>query len=305
MAANILTNIDPRNYDHLLHIVESIKKQVGCEVANGEIGIICGSGFGPVADLVTNATIIPYAQIPGFKTTGITGHRGNLVFGTLHGKRVICVQGRFHPYEHDTDLALCSLPVRVLHLLGVKVLIVSNAAGGISSNIRQGELMIIKDQIFLPGLAGRSPLVGVQDPRFGCRFVSMHDAYEKELRVLAQRIAWQVLGKTLHEGVYAMVGGPQFEAPAEVALLKTVGADAVGMSTCHEVTVARQCGIKVLGFSLITNVANLNVDDAVEVCSDEVLDTAKEVGDTASQFVAAVVGALINHNNSLPMSNSS
>ncbi|CAI5449832.1 unnamed protein product [Caenorhabditis angaria] len=231
--------IDPRNYDDLLAVVASIKEQVGSEIAHGEIGIICGSGLGPIGDSVENPTILPYAKIPGFPVTHVVGHKGNLVFGTIRGKRVVCLQGRFHPYEHNMNLALCALPVRVLHLLGVKTLIVSNAAGGISSKFQYGDLMIIKDHIFLPALAGFSPLVGVNDSRFGERFVSVHDAYDKTYRNLATQIA-QRNNMRLFEGVYVMSGGPQYESPAEVQLFKTVGADALGMSTCHEVTVARQ-----------------------------------------------------------------
>ncbi|CAI4228125.1 unnamed protein product [Auanema sp. JU1783] len=276
--------VNPRSYDDLLAVVEAIKSQVGEEKSYAEIGIICGSGLGPIADEVEDAFVLPYEKIPGFPVTHVVGHKGNLVFGSMSGRRVVCLQGRFHPYEHAMDLALCTLPVRVMHLLGVRTLVVSNAAGGINPNFQFGDLMLIKDHIFLPGLAGFSPLVGVNDPRFGARFVSVHDAYDKPLRNLAQSLAKDE-GLTLHEGIYVMSGGPQYESPAEVLLFKTVGADALGMSTCHEVTVARQLGIKVLGFSLITNIANLDADNSVEVSHEEVLQTAKEGGARASAFV--------------------
>ncbi|KAK6015911.1 purine nucleoside phosphorylase I, inosine and guanosine-specific [Ostertagia ostertagi] len=198
------------------------------------------------------------------------------------------MQGRFHPYEHNMNLALCAFPVRVMHQLGVKRMVVSNAAGGVNPKFKYGDLMLIKDHIFLPGLAGFSPLVGLNDGRFGARFVSVHDAYDKSLRKLAKDIARRQ-GILLHEGVYCMSGGPQYESPAEVMMFKTVGADALGMSTCHEVTVATQCGIKVLGFSLITNIANTDVDNAVLVSHAEVLQTAKEAGDRASKFVKEII----------------
>jgi purine-nucleoside phosphorylase len=147
------------------------------------IGIICGSGLGDLADMVENATILPYSRIPGFPTTNVIGHKGNLVFGDLCGKKVICQQGRFHPYEHDMDLPLCSVAVRIMHILGVRTLIVSNAAGGINPAFDFGDLMLIKDHIFMPGLCGFGPLVGLNDPRFGPRFVSVHDAYDIDLRL--------------------------------------------------------------------------------------------------------------------------
>ncbi|UMM31438.1 hypothetical protein L5515_012913 [Caenorhabditis briggsae] len=290
-AAEHDQKIDPRNFDDMLAIVASIKEQVGEETARAELGIICGSGLGPIGDTVQNATILPYSKIPGFPTTHVVGHKGNMVFGQLGGKKVVCLQGRFHPYEHSMDLALCTLPVRVMHQLGVKVMIVSNAAGGINTVLRHGDLMLIKDHIFLPGLAGFSPLVGCNDPRFGARFVSVHDAYDKQLRQLAIDVGRRN-NMTLYEGVYVMSGGPQYESPAEVSLFKTVGADALGMSTCHEVTVARQCGIKVLGFSLITNIANLDADQSVEVSHEEVLDIAKQAGERASRFVSDIIQEL-------------
>uniref|UniRef100_A0A1I7WN27 Purine nucleoside phosphorylase n=1 Tax=Heterorhabditis bacteriophora TaxID=37862 RepID=A0A1I7WN27_HETBA len=280
--------IDPRSYDDLLAVVASIKEQVG-EKAHADVGIICGSGLGPIGDQVENPIILPYEKIPGFPTTHVVGHKGNLIFGKMNGKRVVCMQGRFHPYEHNMDLALCAFPVRVMHQLGVRTMVVSNAAGGVNPKFRYGDLMLIKDHIFLPALAGFSPLVGVNDTRFGARFVSVHDAYDKSLRVLAAEIASKQ-NIRLFEGVYVMSGGPQYESPAEVSLFKTVGADALGMSTCHEVTVARQCGIKVLGFSLITNIANLDADNSVEVSHEEVLQTAKEAGHRASMFVKEVIG---------------
>jgi len=170
----------------------------------------------------------------------------------------------------------------------VKTLIVSNAAGGINPKFAYGDLMLIKDHIFMPGLCGFSPLVGVNDPRMGQRFVSVHDAYDITLRKLAKSIAAQQ-NIRLHEGIYVMSGGPQYESPAEVCLFKVVGADALGMSTCHEVTVARQCQIRVMGFSLITNIANNDADSAVEVSHLEVLEAAKMASARACAFVEGVI----------------
>ncbi|WKY05767.1 hypothetical protein Q1695_006178 [Nippostrongylus brasiliensis] len=283
-------HIDPRSYDDLLMVVDSIKNQLGNK-AVADIGIICGSGLGPIGDQVEEPTVLPYEKIPGFPSVKVVGHKGNLIFGKMGGKKVVCMQGRFHPYEHNMDLALCAFPVRVMHLLGVKIMVVSNAAGGVNPNFKYGDLMLIKDHIFMPGLAGFSPMVGLSDPRFGARFVSVHEAYDKSLRKLAMEVA-KKQGIRLFEGIYVMSGGPQYESPAEVSMYKRLGGDALGMSTCHEVTVATQCGIKVLGFSLITNIANTDVDTSVVVSHEEVLQTAKEAGNRASQFVKEIIRQL-------------
>uniref|UniRef100_A0A7E4W760 Purine nucleoside phosphorylase n=1 Tax=Panagrellus redivivus TaxID=6233 RepID=A0A7E4W760_PANRE len=280
-------DFDPRSYDDLIMLTESVRRQVDLKEVP-TIGIICGSGLGKIGDCIKDAQILPFKQIPGFPTTHVIGHKGNLIFGYLGGKFVVCLQGRFHPYEHGMDLALCATPVRLMHQLGVKNLIVSNAAGGVNPKFNYGDLMLIKDHIFMPGLCGFSPLVGVNDPRFGPRFVSIHDAYDRQLRQLAQNVA-KDLKIVLHEGTYVMSGGPQYETPAEVVFFKTVGADALGMSTCHEVTVARQCGIRVFGFSLITNIANTDADNSVEVTHEEVLEAAREAGDHACTFVTEII----------------
>uniref|UniRef100_A0A7E4VDH6 Purine nucleoside phosphorylase n=1 Tax=Panagrellus redivivus TaxID=6233 RepID=A0A7E4VDH6_PANRE len=281
---------NPRNYDDLIKLTESVRKQVDLKEVP-TIGIICGSGLGGIGGHIKDAQTLPFKQIVGFPTTSVIGHKGNLVFGYLGGKYVVCLQGRCHPYEHGMDLALCAMPVRLMHQLGVETLIVSNAAGSANPKFNYGELMIIKDHIFMPGLAGFSPLVGVNDPRFGARFVSLNDAYDRQLRQLAQTVA-KDLNIVLHEGVYVMSGGPQYETPAEVVFYKTVGVDALGMSTCHEVTVARQCGIKVLGFSLICNICNTDAEKSVDVSHEEVLKAAKFSGDNACSFVIEFISRL-------------
>ncbi|CAJ0937329.1 unnamed protein product, partial [Mesorhabditis belari] len=271
--------IDPRSYEDLLIIAATIREIAG-DRAQADIGIICGSGLGGLGNL-----------IPGFPPLHVPGHKGIMLFGRIAGHRVVCLQGRFHPYEYNMNLALCALPVRVIHQFGVRTLLVSNAAGGINPNFQYGDLMLIKDHIFLPGLAGMSPLVGINDDRFGARFVSVHDSYDRSFRKLALDVATNQ-GIRVFEGIYVMCGGPQYESPAEVSLFKTVGADALGMSTCHEVTVARQCGIKVLGMSLITNIANLDADNSVEVSHEEVLQAASENGARAAQFVKGILEKL-------------
>lgn len=284
------SHFNPKDYDQIYELAMTIKNMANLEV-NPSVGIICGSGLGDLADLLQNPVVIPYSKVPGFPTPSVVGHKGNLVFGQLQGKEVMCLQGRFHPYEHDMDLALCTVPVRIMHILGVKTLMVSNAAGGVNTAFHYGDLMVIKDHIFMPGLSGFGPLVGLNDPRFGPRFVSIHDAYDINLRKLALKIAKEQKIR-VHEGVYCMSAGPQYETPSEVKLYKVVGADALGMSTCHEVTVARQCGMRVFGFSLITNIANQDVDNSVEVSHQEVLDTARAASDRACRFVSQIVSEL-------------
>ncbi|CAD6194311.1 unnamed protein product [Caenorhabditis auriculariae] len=281
--------IDASNFMDNVAVAKAIKLQIG--EFKPEIGIICGSGLTPIGEQLEKAIIVPYSQIPGFPRAEVPGHTAALAFGELEGKKIMCMLGRFHPYEYNMDLTLCSMPVRIMHLLGVQTLIVSNAAGAINRNFEFGDLMLIKDQIFLPGLAGYSPIVKLKDPHFGNCFVSMHSAYDKSLRTLAKKVAKDIDLK-LHEGIYVMSGGPQYESPAEVMLYKTVGADALGMSTCHEVTVARQCGIRVVGFSLITNIGNLDADNAAEVTHDEVLDVAKFAANHATKFVRQLVKEL-------------
>ncbi|KAI6176301.1 Purine nucleoside phosphorylase [Aphelenchoides bicaudatus] len=236
--------------------------------------------------------VFPYDKLPHLPKASVVGHKGELIYGKLMNKQVICFSGRFHSYEHNMDLALCSLNVRIMHYLGAKVLIATSAAGGINPNFNVLDLMLLKDHIFTPGLAGLGPLVGLNDPRFGPRFVSVHDAYNLEFRQLALGIAKQ-LGIRLHEGVYVMSGGPQFETPAEVKLYETIGADALGMSICHEVTVARQLSMNVMAFCLITNVAKSTVENAVEISHEEVLQAGKDASARASKFLAKFVETLM------------
>ena len=284
--------VDPRNYDDITKVVQSIIAQVGEDKAKSDIGLILGSGMGNIADLLEDKIVVPYEKILGFPSTSVQGHAGNLIFGTIHGKRVVCQAGRFHPYEHKMDLALCAMPIRVMDQLGVRTLIVTNAAGGVNKSFHYGDLMLIKDQIFLPGLAGFSPLVGEHDKRYGGpRFVSMHEALDKDLRVLTKDIANR-MSMRLMEGVYVMSGGPQYETPAEVRLYHAVGADALGMSTCHEVVVAKQCLMKVVGFSLITNIANHDVDNANNVNHLEVIDAANKQGGKGVDLISALVKEL-------------
>ncbi|KAL1128914.1 hypothetical protein AAG570_013448, partial [Ranatra chinensis] len=216
------------------------------------IGIICGSGMGDLAESVETPTIFEYKDIPNFPTSTAIGHKGRLMFGILNGTQVMCMQGRFHPYE-GYSLKKCSMPVKVMRLCGVTHLIASNAAGATNQEYEEGDVMVIKDHISLMGFAGNGPQVGSHDDRFGPRFTSMNNAYDGAVRRVALELARQV-GLHVREGVYTAVGGPNYETVAEVRLMQTFGVDAIGMSTVHEVITARQLGMTVFAFSLISNV---------------------------------------------------
>jgi len=227
-----------------------------------DVALILGSGLGNLASEIRDAIGIPYAEIPHFARSTVPGHAGRLLIGKLEDVPVVVMQGRFHFYE-GYALDVLTLPVRVMHLLGAETLIVTNAAGGVNPVYRPGDFMLIRDHINLPGLAGMNPLIGPNDERFGERFPPLAHAYDAELRTLAQSVAANWSEITLHEGVYVMVGGPSYETGAELRFLRTIGADAVGMSTAPEVVVARHMGMRVLGLSLITNTATGDETEAV------------------------------------------
>jgi purine-nucleoside phosphorylase len=248
------------------------------------VGLILGSGLGDLAERVEGAARTPYAEMPGMPRPGVLGHAGELVVGQLGGRSVAALRGRVHLYEGH-DAATVAFPVRVLHSLGCQTLIVTNAAGGLNPTFAVGDLMAIEDHIFLPGLAGLSPLVGAP----GERFVSMVDAYDRRLIELAVGCG-ERLGLALRRGVYAMVAGPSFETPAELRLLTVVGADAVGMSTAPEVVVARQLGMRVLGLSCITNMALPEARKPVD--HREVLETGQRVKGEFARLITSVLEAL-------------
>ncbi|HKT38859.1 MAG TPA: purine-nucleoside phosphorylase [Ktedonobacterales bacterium] len=218
-----------------------------------QVGIISGSGLGSLADALDQPIALPYTAIPHMLPPTVAGHDGQLVLGTLAGIPVAVLRGRLHLYEGYTPQQI-TFPLRVLGLLGIKTCILTNAAGGLNSAIEAGSLMMIRDHIGFPSMAGLNPLSGPNDERFGPRFPAMTDAYDPALREKMLAAASQH-GVALAEGVYAMVSGPNFETQAELRMLRGFGADAVGMSTVPEVIVARQMGIRVLAFSIITNLA--------------------------------------------------
>jgi purine-nucleoside phosphorylase len=220
------------------------------------IGLILGSGLGDLADHVENPIRIPYDEIPHFPVSTVEGHAGQFVAGALEGKQVIVMQGRFHYYE-GYAMKKVVFPVYVMKQLGVRSLVITNAAGGMNRSFAPGDLMLIADHI---NLTGDNPLIGPNDPELGVRFPDMSEAYNREYRALAKRIAEQIVSETgepirLQEGVYCGISGPSYMTPSELTMLARVGGDAVGMSTVGEVIAARHAGLKVLGISCITDMA--------------------------------------------------
>ncbi len=270
-------------YDQVMEAVAAVQSRSSLKP---DIGLILGSGLGDLAAEIRDAEAIPYEEIPHFLRSTVIGHAGRLLIGMLENVPVVVMQGRFHFYEGYTMQAL-TLPVRVMRSLGAHTLIVTNAAGGINPAYLPGDFMLIRDHINFLGLAGMNPLIGPNDERLGDRFPPLAKAYDAELRALAHTVAATRPEITMHEGVYAQVGGPSYETGAELKFLRTAGADAVGMSTAPEVVVARHMGMRVLGISLITNTAT--GDDKEEVNHAEVLSAA----DAARPKFAALVRGIL------------
>jgi len=220
------------------------------------VGLTLGSGLGALADSVENRVVIPYSDLPYWPISTVEGHTGQLVLGVLEGKPVVVMQGRAHYYE-GYSMPQIGLPVRVMQRLGIDVFIVTNAAGGVNPDFVPGDVMLITDHINLIGMAGATPLRGPNLDEFGPRFPDMGQPYDRQLADLARAIAAEA-GINLREGVYVSLAGPSFESPADLRFLRTIGVDAVGMSTVPEVIVARHGGTKVLGLSGISNKANLD-----------------------------------------------
>ncbi len=249
------------------------------------IGIVLGSGLGAFADKIADSIAIRFAEIPHFPKSTVPGHSGQLVVGMLDGIAVAVMQGRVHAYEGYTSQEV-TFPIRVLKLLGVERLIVTNAAGGIRPGLQQGDLVLLSDHI---NFTGRNPIVGEHDERFGPRFFDMTEAYSKRLRILAETTAERE-GFYLGEGVYLCVLGPSFETPAEIRAFHALGADLVGMSTVQEVIAARQMGMEVLGISCVTNLA---AGIQRELLShEEVMETGRRVAARFTQLLTALIPAI-------------
>jgi xanthosine phosphorylase len=249
------------------------------------VGLVLGSGLGPVAAAVDDPVVVPYEDLPGFPQPSVEGHAGRAVAGRIGGVPVVALQGRAHLYE-GVDLDQIRVPVRALKAAGAEILVLTNAAGSLRADLGPGSLMLIEDHI---NLSGVNVLVGPNDESLGSRFPSLRDAYDPQLRA-ALRTAARDTGVELGEGVYLAVSGPSFETPAEIRAFHTLGADAVGMSTVHETIVARHCGLRVAAVSAITNLAEGMSDEPVSH-EQTLRDAARAAGDLAP-LLTRFVGSL-------------
>jgi purine-nucleoside phosphorylase len=260
--------------------VAEVRKRAGSAVP--DVAIVLGSGLGDFAGQLKDAISIPYGELPNWPAAKVIGHEGRLVIGALAGKRVAALSGRAHFYEGH-DLRTVTFATRVIGRLGVKALILTNAAGGINTALTPGMLMIMDDHI---NLLGSNPLVGANEDQFGARFPDMSEVYSKRLRGLADTVA-RGQGLRVGHGVYVAVHGPSYETPAEIRAFRTLGADAVGMSTVPEAIAARHMGIEVLGISCITNMAAGVLPQPLN--HDEVMETARRI---RGQFIALLEGII-------------
>ena len=269
-------------YERAAEARDALVSRLPAELKLPRIGLILGSGLGAFAEKVSDAVCFPFAEIPHFPWSTVEGHSGRLLIGRLDGVAIAAMQGRVHGYEGYSPQEV-TFPIRVLGLLGVRTLIVTNAAGGICTDFHQGQLVVISDHI---NLTGQNPLVGPNDSRLGQRFFDMSEAYSKRLRGLALASA-RALQLDVAEGVYLGVSGPSFETPAEIRAFRAMGGDLVGMSTVHEVIAARHMGIEALGISCVTNMAAGLLDQQLN--HEEVMETGRRVQADFSRLLEAIV----------------
>jgi purine-nucleoside phosphorylase len=255
---------------------------------NPKIGLILGSGLGPLSEAVESPIIIPYHDLPGWPLSTVEGHAGELIIGKLEGQDVLVMNGRIHFYE-GYEMSQVTLPIRVMQRLGIEIIIVTNAAGGVNQDFVPGNPMLITDHLNLLGMAGVNPLRGPNMDEFGTRFPDMSQAYDRELQDLARSVA-RDLGITLYEGIYVCLAGPTFETPADLRFLLGAGVDAVGMSTVPEVIVANHGGQRVLGISGITNSSNLYGE--AETTHEEVIETGVVLAPKMMSLIRGVLRAL-------------
>lgn len=268
-------------------MIEEIAQQIKSKLGSfkPEIAVILGSGLGSLGDVIENKIIIPYSEIKGFPQIHIQGHKGQLIVGKLNGKDVLCMQGRIHLYEGHAPQTINTV-IKAFRQIGIKHLIVTNAAGSLRTNLTPGSIMLIKDHI---NFSGQNPLIGPNDDKYGPRFPDMSDTYNHELRELASKIATH-LNIPLQEGTYFMVSGPNFETAAEIKAFATLGADAVGMSTVPEVICAVHSGMKVLGFSVITNFGT-GLKSGVQ-SHEETLREGEKAAQNLTKLVTSIIGEL-------------
>jgi purine-nucleoside phosphorylase len=250
-----------------------------------EVGIILGSGLSGVADALRSPVAIPYSELPHFPIPTVVGHPGRLLLGKLAGRSVLIMQGRIHFYEGHS-MAEVTLPIRVMQRMSIPSLIVTNAAGGVNPEFSAGDVMLITDHINFLGMMGHNPLMGPNYDEIGPRFPDMSQPYDRGLSEVARQVARRE-GIRLREGVYAGLSGPSFEGPADLRFLRLAGADAVGMSTVHEVVVARHGSMRVLGLSGISNKANL--DGSTITTHEEVIEAGKVIGPKMEKLITGVL----------------
>jgi purine-nucleoside phosphorylase len=269
-------------YERAEHAARFIRSRAEEDV---RVALVLGSGLGAFADELEDARAVPYDEIPGFARPTVEGHAGRLVVGRVGGVPVAAMQGRFHFYEGYT-LEEVTFPIRVLGLLGAKSIVLTNAAGGLNNSYEQGALILISDHL---NLMGTNALLGRNDARFGPRFPDMTEVYDREYQDAAITEARE-MGLELRRGIYAALTGPSYETPAEIRMLRLLGADAVGMSTVPEAIVARQMGVRVLGFSCITNMAAGVLDKPIN--HEEVIETGERVRETFAELLRRVIPKL-------------
>lgn len=256
--------------------------------ASPRVGLILGSGLNDLAASVQNAITIPYRDLPNWPVSTVEGHVGRLVVGELEGQSVFVMQGRVHYYE-GYSMGEVTLPVRVMQRLGLEIMFVTNAAGGVNPDFIPGDVMLITDNLNLMGISGLNPLMGPNLDELGPRFPDMSQAYDKELSAIARKVSKEH-GITLREGVYCGLSGPSFESPADLRFLRQAGTDAVGMSTVPEVIVARHGGLRVLGLSGISNKANL--DGSTVTTHQEVIEAGKMITPKMEKIIRGVLKSL-------------
>lgn len=275
------------SYAHIKAAASTVRERISLQP---RVGLILGSGLNPLADSIEGSIAIPYADIPYFPQATVEGHVGRLVIGRLEGQPLIAMQGRAHYYE-GYSMAEVTFPIRVMQVLGIEILIVTNAAGGLNPTWQAGDVMIITDHIALACMTGANPLRGPNIDELGVRFPDMSEAYDSHLRALARRAALEA-GVPVREGVYVGLAGPNFETPAEVRFLRLIGADAVGMSTVPEVIVARHGNTRVLGLSGISNVLPAEGVPAAKTTHVEVLESGKLLVPRLEAIIRGVLKAL-------------
>lgn len=271
--------------DQIDQVTEAVRARINVKP---RVGIILGSGLNDLAASVKNAITIPYGDLPHWPVSTVEGHVGRLVVGELQGQSVLVMQGRVHFYE-GYSMGQVTLPVRVMQRLGLEIMIVTNAAGGVNPEFIPGDVMLISDNLNLMGMSGLNPLMGPNLDEIGPRFPDMSQAYDKTLGMLALKVASEK-GISLRQGVYCGLSGPSFESPADLRFLRLAGADAVGMSTVPEVIVARHGGLRVLGLSGISNKANL--DGSTVTTHQEVIEAGKIITPKVEMIIRGVLEAI-------------